>query len=120
MTNLTELNEALANDLKDFIMNNNLACDVRIYFNNKCYDWCDGKVYFKEPNILEDIVASNYFEYADDETVSMSFEGTLYEILNYAETKRDRELASEFYNVFTKHGCYYELGHSWNLAVCYL
>lgn len=121
MTKLTkkemERNESLANDLKDFIMKNSLACDIRIYFNNKCYDWCDGKVYFKEPNLLEDVTGSNFFEYANDNTVSMTFEGDLYDIVNYGEAPK---LYDKFYDVFKKHNCYYELGNAWNLAVEYL
>lgn len=106
----SERNEKLANDLKEFIMKNRLNIDVRIYFNNKCYDWI---VYLKEPNIIEDIKGSSFFEYANDETVSMSFEGDLYDIINYGELP---SILEGFESVFEKHGFYYELGNAWNLS----
>lgn len=109
-------NEMLAEDIKAFIMANGLNIDVRIYFNNKCYDWIEGDVYLKEPNLLTDIKPSQYFEYANDDTVAMSFEGDLYDIINYHEMPKVLE---RFDEIFDRHNCYYELGHAWNLSVYY-
>lgn len=103
-------NEKLANDIKKFIMSNKLNQDVRIYFNNKCYDFCDGG----EPKVIEDIKATSYFEYGNDETVSMSFEGRLNHILNYGES---RSIESKFNKIFEKHKCYFEFGYAWSLSV---
>jgi aryl-phospho-beta-D-glucosidase BglC (GH1 family) len=103
-------NEALANDLKKFIEKNQFI-DTRIYFNNKCYDFkSDGSM-----EILEDIKGSSFFEYANDDTVSMSFEGTLNHILNgyHYMPKTQRE----FDKIFAKHNCYYEFGYAWSLSV---
>jgi hypothetical protein len=107
-------NLLLANEIRDFVINNNLACDVRIYFNNTCYDWYDGKQYFDEPILINDIKASDYFEYANNDTVSMTFEGALYDILNNGASYR---LQSEFEDIFERNNCYYELGNAWNLSV---
>lgn len=107
-------NEKLANDLKGFIMENGLACDVRIYFNGKCYDWCKGELYGKEPEVIEGIKGSQFFDYANDETVSMSFENEIYNMVNYGEYPKTMKA---FEDVFNKHGVYYELGNAWNLSV---
>jgi hypothetical protein len=104
-----ERNEKLANELKDFMVKHKIG-DSRIYFNNMCYDFdYDGNV-----NILEDIKGSKFFEYANDKTVSMSFEGTLNHILNYGQ---NRKLENEFNKIFEKHKCYYEFGYAWSLSV---
>lgn len=115
MTNnktLTQKNEALANDLKKFLFKNMVGEDVRIYFNNQAYD-------FKSPTIvelMENIKGTTYFEYANDETVSMSFEGNMYHILNYGESP---SLLKKFDAIFEKHNCYYEFGYAWSLSVYY-
>lgn len=102
-------NEKLANDLKEFIEKYEIG-DTRIYFNNKCYHFnSDGSC-----DTLEDIKPSTYFEYANDDTVSMSFEGRLHHAINYGT---DNRLLDKFDKVFEKHGCYYELGYAWSLSV---
>lgn len=101
--------EKLANDLRDFI-NKNKLIDTRVYFNGMCYHWNSNG----EMSTIDDIMPSDYFEYANDETVSMSFEGLLYEIVNgycYPDVLR------KFDKIFEKHKCYYEFGHAWNLTV---
>jgi len=81
----------------------------------------DGKEVFRyngEPFIEEGYDPRNYFEYvAKNHILSMSFEGDLYSILN-AYTPGWTKLEAEFQKIFEKHGCYYEMGHAWNLT-CY-
>jgi|LSQX01.3.fsa_nt_gb lipocalin len=101
-------NQQLADGIKDFLIAYELNYDTRIYFNNKCYDF-DSQGNIK---IIDGIKGSDYFEYANDETVSMSFEGPLYMALNYGPVNIERK----FSEVFNKHGMYYELGNTWNLA----
>lgn len=101
---LSEKNKALANDIRDFLKKHNIIQDTRIYFNNICYDNGD--------NVIEDINPLDFFQYANPVTVSMSFEGGLYDVLNYGSPK----IEEAFLNVFKKHGMYYELGNAWNLA----
>jgi hypothetical protein len=102
-------NEKLANDLKKFIEKYEIG-DTRIYFNNICYHFnSDGSC-----KVIENIKASDYFEYANDETVSMSFEGYLNHVINYGENNK---LLNYFDKIFEKHGCYYELGYAWSLSV---
>lgn len=106
-----EKNELLANELRDFVGEHKLG-DISIYFNNQCYRLdSEGKV-----EVLTDIKGSTYFEYANDETVSMSFEGPLNYILNYGEIPA---LYHAFNEIFVRHGCYFELGFAWSLSVYY-
>jgi len=88
--------------------------DGRIYFNGKAWNYnSQGR-----KNVIEDIRASEYFEYADDALVNMTFEGRLYEILNYhwSEEWLGR-LQSEFLELLEGFNCWYELGNAWNLTI---
>tara|TARA_Y100000310_G_C20150913_1_gene564685 strand:+ start:142 stop:465 length:324 start_codon:yes stop_codon:yes gene_type:complete len=89
---------------------NDAISDTRIYFNGKAWNYNSSG----EKTVLEDIKGSDYFEYADDDTISMSFEGGLYHIMNYGPY----ELKEEFEDIFTPFGYYCELGHAWNLSLC--
>lgn len=105
MNNYKEKNERLAMDLIAFLNKNNYYQDTRIYFNGKAIE--NGN------KIIENIQPSDYFEYANNETLSMSFEGALYHLLNYQGS------FNPFEQIFENHGCYYQLGNAWNLTVYY-
>lgn len=106
-----EKNQKLVHDLQKFLEKNQIG-DTSIYFNNKCIR-VDGA---GNISLLEDIKGSTYFEYANDETVSLSFEGRLNHALNY---DTDRALVQKFEKIFAKHRCYYEFGYAWSLSVYY-
>jgi hypothetical protein len=108
MSNLSK-NQLLAFDIKDFLLENNINTDTRIYFNNMAYDSNEDGY-----ELLENIKGSAYNEYTNDETVSMTFEGELYYMINYGVFNL---LLNEFNAIFEKHKCYYELGDAWNLSV---
>ena len=55
----------------------------------------------------------HYFEWAGD-FMSMSFEGPLYDALNYSSSGKHEEALS---NIFKKYGKYFELGNAWNLSL---
>lgn len=113
--------ERLANEIIAFLEIHDIANDVNIYYNGnvvkskadyntntrKCsYTWT--KTYDVDPH--------KYFEYAAyNHILSMSFEGALYELLNYSGGKT----MDKFMKIFEKYGLYYELGNAWNLS-CYL
>ena len=118
-------NKALALDIYKWCKKNHLWGDNIIYFNGKAWasfdEWhgeqgkqIDEDLYeYKNRNPLD------YFEYANPKTLSMSFEGPLYEVLNaycYGWVK----LEDEFLKLFEKYGYYYELGNAWNLSACEL
>ena len=52
---------------------------------------------------------------ANTNTLSMSFEGPLYHVLN-RYVRGWTKLESELQKLFEKHGYYYEMGHAWNLS----
>jgi hypothetical protein len=103
--------ETLANQIKEFLIANNLWSGVRIYFNGKAYCSSDGMISSIDP--------SNYFSYVNPETLSMSFDGPLYTILNQGD---DLVCSTwETYNaltlIFSNHGYYFEFGNAWNLTL---
>lgn len=112
-TSYTERNQKLAIDIRNFLEKHHIGTDTRIYFNNKAYDYDSRTGGFR---VINDIDPTDYFEYANKDTVSMSFEGELYNILNYSTSV---QLEQEFRNIFKKHDCYFELGNAWNLSVYY-
>lgn len=113
--------ELLANDIYNWCIKHELWGDNCIYFNGKAWaswnEWhgeqgsqLNERLYeYKNRNPKE------YFEYANTETLSMSFEGPLYRVLN-AYTPGWVKLESEFGKLFEKYGLYFELGHAWNLS----
>lgn len=118
-----ELKEELATKIKDFLIKKELWIDTIIYVNNKSistYDSKKHKYYYNDP--LHIIVKENenpldYFEYANPDTISMSFEGPLYEIMNIFD---DSPILVEFNELLKEYGLYYELGNSWNLSCYYI
>ena len=111
--------EKLVNEIKTFLEKYKLAGDVSIYYNNKVersrtkYDEEYNSHYTWETT--ENVDPHNYFEYAAyNHILSMSFEGALYDSLNYSGYK-----VEAFLNIFRKYGLYYELGNAWNLT-CFL
>ena len=116
-------NENLANDIYKFLLDNEMWIDTCIFYNGKCMATDDeseeGKRVYRyngEPFIrLDD--PHRYFDWvATPHILSMSFEGPLYEILNYPEDFPG--LQEKFDMLFVRNGVYYELGDAWNLT-CY-
>lgn len=114
--------KTLAREIYDWCIKNDLWGDNCIYFNGKAWaSWDtwhndDGKKIGERLYEYENINPKEYFEYANPNTLSMSFEGPLYHVLN-AYVPGWIELAEEFGDLFRKHNYYYELGHAWNLSV---
>ena len=113
--------EALARDIYDWCMENDLWGDCCIYFNGKAWASWDNWHNENGKQIGDRLYEFNnrdpreYFEYANQDTLSMSFEGPLYYVLNaYVPGWVKRE--DEFRRLFKKYGLYYEMGHAWNLA----
>lgn len=109
--------EEMANEIIDYLKKNGLDDGVCIYFNNKRI--CLGSEWNREmeefvqyENVEENINPLDYFEYANENHIlSMSFEGDLYDVINYGNTNK-------LDAIFEKYGLYYELGNSWNLTAC--
>ena len=110
-----EMIEQFAYDIMKYLTKHHLDSDVCIYFNNKRirheYDW---RSYNPSPKLIveENISPVDYFEYVNyDHILSMSFEGPLYESMNYSGKHMDG-----LHELFEKYGVYWELGDSWNLS----
>jgi len=88
-----------------------MAYDTRIYFNGKCYHAIgDGKKWKTIPNMNP----KDYTDYANEKTITMTFEGPLYGILNYNTGSKTWE---DFHNLIEKHGMFAEQGHAWDLSL---
>ena len=119
MKKLSKINiEALAFEIRSFLERSGLASSVSIYFNNKVVR--DRGEYDKDYNYIpnwettENVDPHDYFEWAAyDHILSMSFEGPLYDVLNYSYGKSEEM----FRSIFERRGLYYEFGNSWNLTV---
>lgn len=106
--------ECMAYEIAKFLSLEGMATDVRIYFNNKALecDVVDDLTY--NWRLINNIDPHTYFEYAAHQHIlSMSFEGKLYEILNYLFDERAERLEK----IFNHFGLYYELGDAWNLTL---
>lgn len=97
--------------------------DNCIYFDGKAWATWDewngesGKEVLKSVFEYENKDPKRYMEYANPDTLTMSFEGGLYDILN-AYVSGWAKLEESFLKVFETFECYYELGNAWNLSVC--
>lgn len=113
--------ETLAREIYDWCIEKDLWHDCCIYFNGKAWaswhTWHDdeGKKIDNRLYEYENKNPLDYFEYANHDTLSMSFEGPLNYVLN-AYVPGWMALEEEFGHIFTKHGYYYEMGHAWNLS----
>ena len=110
--------ERLANEIIAFLELYDIADGVSIYYNGNVVrsksEYTNGK-YSCFWAKTDDVDPHDYFEYAAyDHILSMSFEGGLYDLLNYS----GGSTMDKFMGIFEKYGLYYELGNSWNLTCC--
>lgn len=117
--------EQLVMDLIKWLVKHDVFWDINIYCNNKCWksnNYNNDKNVIKIINtkispepfyVQENIKAKDYIEYANENLITMSFEGPLYHEINYGNGKIYQEL-EEFFN---KRGLYFELGYAWSLSV---
>ena len=111
----TKRNLEVAKAIEKFGEEHGLLGDTCIYFNGIRWNYstCHGS----KRKIEKEHKASDYFEYADDKSVCMSFEGGFYDALNH-------NYGFEIDNAFTKmlkekFNAYFELGNAWNLTVVF-
>lgn len=113
---------ALANELLDFLIQNDLWMDSRIYFDGICYATHKPadmlyEIHKSHKNVyVFDADPNSYFEYNGD-YLSMSFEGPLYSVLNYQAGTYGDQIIGELEELFKRYGLYYELGNSWNMSL---
>ena len=113
--------QLLAIDIYQWCKNHDVWGDNTIYFDGKAWSnletWQgeDGLEIFEDLYEYENKNPKDYFEYANPKTLSMSFEGSLYYVLN-GYTSGAWALEEEFSKLFKKYGLYYEFGYSWSLS----
>ena len=113
--------ESLARNIYSWCQKKKLWGDNCIYFDGKAWaswpEWGgeNGKKIDEDLYEYENKNPLTYFEYANPDTLSMSFEGPLYAVLA-ANVKGWVKLESEFTKLFKKYKLYYELGNQWNLS----
>lgn len=113
--------EKLAYDIYNFLLRHGMWIDTAIYFNGKRLTTSgkdkNGRGVYRyngEPFLEESIDPRDYFDYvADPHIISMSFEGPVYDMLNYGGWENTQK---EFDKLFSSRGLYYELGNAWNLT----
>ncbi|HYE12153.1 MAG TPA: hypothetical protein VEF53_18430 [Patescibacteria group bacterium] len=126
--------EALAIEVRQFLLDNSLWVDVAIYFNGKAFCTSDenGKCYCNDPNhllVLESKDPRNYLEFCGDlfiaepHVFSMIFEGGFCGCMSfYYEygVAFDNRTEKEFSDILKKYGLYYKHDQHWNLRCYYL
>ena len=114
---LTETDVAmLAIELAGIFNEHNVAEGVRIYFNNMCMTGSSLQ------DIKKDEKGSTYTEFANDDLITVIFDGTpLYKVLNHELyepwSKIDTSVIKDMRKLFKKYGVYYEYGDFWNFSV---
>lgn len=100
--------DKFAFEIIDFLKQKDMARSTRVYWNGRCYDG-------DNDSFIENIDPKDYFEFVGP-YLSMSFEGDLYDVINYAYESGYEILEQKFSAIFDKYGFYYELGDAWNLS----
>lgn len=110
----------LAKEIRQFLLDNEMWIDTRIYFNGMAYATDDGKhYYYNDPEHLvelQDEDPKRYTEYAGP-YLTMTFEGPFYEVMNGYMGRLGYRLEEEFHALLRKYGLYAEMGHAWDLSV---
>ena len=114
--------QKLAKEIYDWCQAKDLWGDNIIYFDGKAWSAHDtwngekGKEIADELYEYEDKNPLHYFEYANPDTLSMSFEGSLYTALNAWDLPYYDGIEEELQAIFAKYDLYWELGNAWNLS----
>ena len=107
--------EKLAYEIKELLDKHNYSGDTAIYFNNKRLTTFTDENYGKWV-LQEGYKGSDYTEYTNDDTITMTFEGmnSIHGAINYGENEK---FLGKLDKLFESYGYYYELGNSWNLEL---
>ena len=113
--------EQCAKEIIAFLLKHEMWQDTYIYANGKRFSDYDGNYHYDNTwdcvFVEEGVNPKNYLEWTGD-FLCMTFEGPLYEVLNYyLSFKYCDKLIAEFNAIINKYGYYYELGHAWSLAL---
>lgn len=115
----------MAKEIDAFLTKHHLWEDCCIYVNGKRFtrkEIFDDNFDVKgsELYVEENMDPERYFDYFGDKFLCMSFEGPLYNVMNYYDEDLipgyDERMRDELSAIFKKYGRYYDLGNAWNLA----
>lgn len=115
--------ENIALDLISFLQKHDLYYMVNIYVNNKVFtdNRMKGTETKKTPfgpyYIVHNVNPGDLLKYYNPETITVTFEGPLYHIINYSEC---HSLYKELCNFFEKYGLYFEQGYAWSFSLYYI
>ncbi len=115
-----ESKERCVHDLIRWLARRDLFQDVNIYANGLCWSTEKRDGYRDADDIApgvnvfvgEEPDPASIVEYFNPELVNMSFEGPLYDAVNYG-IGHIEEALNEF---FEKRGLYFEYGYAWSLS----
>ena len=112
--------EQLATEIFNWLVEHEMWVDIAIYFNGKCWSTSNKdhtEFCYNEHRYFEcEANPKDYFDYVREPNIlSMSFEGSLYEVLN-GYVSGWTKLENEFRKIFEKYGLSFELGNAWNLT----
>ena len=109
-------NEQFRDELIDFLTEQDLFSDVSVYCNGHAYrnDKREGYILHttRHGAVYYDCGEADTPEYGNADGISMTFEGPLYEMLNYGDGSTEETLNK----IGANYGCYMEQGHAWSLA----
>ena len=114
--------QTLAMEIYSWCEKRDLWGDNIIYFNGKAWSnqptWngVEGKEIGEELYEYDNKNPEDYFEYANPDTLSMSFEGSLYTALNAWDLPYYDGIEEELQAIFGKYGLYFEYGYQWSLS----
>lgn len=107
--------EVIFEKIKKLIQKMDMLRSVTFFFNNKRIMYkCDSTVV-----IEEDMKATDYCDYANDDTLTVVFDGgDLWEVLNcsFGYSMKD-EFDSKMEKILKPYNLYYEMGNSWNFSL---
>lgn len=113
---LTSANKKkIVNGLFQVFKKHKVVDDVVFYFDNQraTVDRITGKL-----KVQKGFNVRDYMKYCNENTVSVSFDGPLFEIMNgYASENLSEAIDKEIERVLAPYGLFYELGNDWNFSL---
>jgi len=105
----------VARRIERFFKENDSLTDTRIYFGKSCWDYDSAG----NKTVMKDMKATDYIQYANNKTVTVSTEGPMYGYLNAYRpgwVEVNEELRSVIEEA-TNGEFYMEMGNAWNFTL---
>ena len=107
--------QELAYKITEVLYKYNCQTDVAIYFEGKRLStFADLEDSYGKWVLEEGFKGSSYTDYSNDNTITMTFEGDFYDVMNWGLL---HECYVEFNELIKEYGYWFELGNMWNLAL---